>query len=268
LWTLASLLILGLDTTIVARLDFHAVAPYAAAAGMASVVTAVYGSALAPLVPLAARLAAAGEREELARTFLRLIRLGGLGVVVLSAVGALSAAPLFRLWIGGTTAHQGIPLLQLLIAANGIRLLLQPYPALVFGTGEHRRVRFQPMIEGVVNVTASVALGLWIGPKGVALGSLIGAFVGVGVHLFVSIPRTASLGIDGPTVLRDGLRRPLIAAVPAFAAFGLRSLLPSAAWPPLAAVALVATVVLAGVGLAPEDRATVGTVMRRVRRIA
>ncbi|MCU1357720.1 MAG: polysaccharide biosynthesis protein, partial [Acidimicrobiales bacterium] len=45
-WTLAAVLVTGLDTTIVARLDFSAVAPYAAAAGAVAVLTAVYGSAL------------------------------------------------------------------------------------------------------------------------------------------------------------------------------------------------------------------------------
>ncbi len=205
LWTLAYVMIVGLDTTIVSRLDFSAVAPCAAAAGMASVVTAVYSSALAPLVPLAARLSAARERQRLAHTFVKVVRLGGIGVAALCCLGVLVAAPVFRIWIGGATAHEGIPFLELLIAANGIHLLMQPYPALVFGTAEHRRVQFQPLVEGVVNVGVSIVLGIEIGPVGVALGTLVGSVVGVAVYLVVSIPQTDSMGITG---LTRAARRP------------------------------------------------------------
>ena len=86
LWVLAGLLVVGLDTLIVARLDFSQVAPYAAAATGVSILTAAYGSALGPMVPLTAKLAASGSRQELGAVLLWVLRWGGVGVTTASSL--------------------------------------------------------------------------------------------------------------------------------------------------------------------------------------
>ena len=255
LWVVAGLLVVGLDTLIVARLDFSQVAPYAAAATGVSMFTAAYGSALGPMVPLAARLAASGSRVELGDLLLRALRLGGTAVAMASALLALAAGPLLRLWVGGSTGAHAEPLLQILVAANAVRLAILPYPTLLFGTAEHRRIRFTPFVEGAVNVAVSVVLAMAIGPIGVAIGTLVGAVVGVGLHVWFNLPRTASLDVSPATVFTKGLAGPLTVPLPAVAALAVEPVLPEPVRLATFTVAAIAVTVLAwAVALSAEDR--------------
>lgn len=263
LWVLAGLLVAGLDTVIVARIDFGAVAAYTAAAGAVTMVAGVYGSALAPLVPLAARLARARQREELVAVFLHLVRWGGTAVVAASALLALLAEPLLDAWLGSATGAQGLRLFQVLLAANALRLLLMPYPTVLFGTGEHRRIRVSPLVEGVVNVSVSVVLGLAVGPIGVAVGTLVGAVVGVAVHLLVNLPRTASLGVGASEVVRTSLVGPVLVALPVLVVLAAEPHLSGPATAVARAAAAVATVAVAWAGaLNTDDRARVRVRLR------
>lgn len=256
-WTLATVLVIGLDTTIVARIDFSAVAPYAAAAGVVGVLTAVYGSALAPLVPLSARLDAEGRTTELDELFVRLVRWGATAVVTVAAIVVLTARPVLAVWLGDT-AGSAVPLLQVLVAATAVRLLTFPYPVVLFGTGEHRVARWTPMVEGVVNVTVSVAAGVAFGPIGVALGTLVGSVVGVGIHLGVNLPRTRSLSIRGRELVARSLVGPLAVALPAVAGSAIALVAPGALRPVVAVATILATLATAwGVALDSEDRRSV-----------
>ena len=255
LWVVAGLLVVGLDTLIVARLDFSQVAPYAAAATGVSMFTAAYGSALGPMVPVAARLAATGARTELGQLLLRFVRLGGTLVATASALLALAAEPLLRWWAGGSTAAHAVPLLQVLVAANAVRLVILPYPTILFGTAEHRRIRFTPFVEGAVNVVVSVVLGITIGPIGVAIGTLVGAVVGLALHVWLNLPRTASLDVTPATVVSKGLAGPLTVTLPAVVALAVESFLPAPARVATFVVAAITVLVLAwAVALHPEDR--------------
>ena len=265
LWVVAGLLVVGLDTLIVARLDFRQVAPYAAAATGVSMLTAAYGSALGPMLPVSARLAASGCREELGALLVRVLRLGGTAVATASALLALAAAPLLRWWVGESTAVHAVPLLQVLVAANAVRLLILPYPTLLFGTGEHRRIRSTPFVEGAVNVAVSIVLGLALGPIGVAVGTLVGAVVGLGVHVGLNLPRTASLDVTPAILVRRGLAGPLTAALPAVLALAAGPLLPGPVRAATFAGAAIAVVALAwAVALQAEEReAARAKVLRR-----
>ena len=267
-WVLAGLLVVGLDTAIVARIDFRYVAAYAAAIGAVSMIGAVYGSALTAILPVTARLAVAGDREGLSALLLRLIRWGGTGALAASALLALYAGPVLELWVGTETAGRGERLLQVLVAANAVRLLMMPYPMLLFASGEHRHIRTTPFVEGFVNVAASVVLGLAVGPVGVAYGTLIGAGVGVALHLVVNIPRTRSLVLPPIDVLRRGLAPPLAVAIPAVVALVADPLLGPDWRGGARALAALATVGLAwGVGLnAPERREVWQAARQRVLR--
>jgi O-antigen/teichoic acid export membrane protein len=264
LWVIAGLLVVGLDTLIVARLDFSQVAPYAAAATGVSMLTAAYGSALGPMLPLAARLATEDRREELGALLLRVLRLGGTTVAAASALLALAAGPLLRVWVGGSTATHAVPLLQVLLAANGVRLLILPYPTLLFGTAEHRRILSTPFVEGAVNVAVSIALGILVGPIGVAVGTLVGAVLGVGLHVWFNLPRTASLDVTPATVLRRGLGGPLTAALPAVLALAVGPFLRGAVRAIVFISAAIAVVVLAwSLALEADDREAVRATLRR-----
>ena len=71
-----------------------------------------------------------------------------------------------------------------------------------------------PLAEGITNVIASVVGAYIFGAIGVAFGTLIGAFVSLGLHLFYNMPRTALIAIDRIRLIKEGLVRPALCAVP------------------------------------------------------
>jgi O-antigen/teichoic acid export membrane protein len=69
--------------------------------------------------------------------------------------------------------------------------------------------------EGVVNLVSSVWLAQHIGALGVALGTLLGAVVGVAMHFGVSMRHTESaLAISRLELFFKGMLRPAVMAVP------------------------------------------------------
>jgi peptidoglycan biosynthesis protein MviN/MurJ (putative lipid II flippase) len=136
-----------------------------------------------------------------------------------------------------------------------VRLAILPYPTLLCGTAEHRRIRFTPFVEGAVNVAVSVVLAMAIGPIGVAIGTLVGAVVGVGLHVWFNLPRTASLDVSPAPVFTKGLAGPLTVPLPAVAALAVEPVLPEPVRLATFTVAAIAVTVLAwAVALRAEDR--------------
>jgi phosphotransferase system glucose/maltose/N-acetylglucosamine-specific IIC component len=89
-----------------------------------------------------------------------------------------------------------------------------PYSTLLLGTGQQSKVIASPLAEGITNLIASVVGAYFLGAIGVAIGTLIGSFVSVGLHWFYNMPRTASIAIDRFLLVQDGLLRPLGCASP------------------------------------------------------
>jgi hypothetical protein len=109
-----------------------------------------------------------------------------------------------------------------------------------------------------VNVILSIWLVQKIGAIGVAIGTLAGAFVGVGMHLLVSIPLTQpTIHMHRPRLLLQGLLRPLLGAAPSLLLYPFWnrfSLLP--ANPALLAAWVVLSLGIAWqIGLTRQDRA-------------
>jgi O-antigen/teichoic acid export membrane protein len=242
-WVLAGFLVVGLDTTIVGHLDFSMVAPYTAAAAAVTVIAAVYGSALAPLVPAAGDLTAANQPVELGALLVRSSRVGGALVVGAAALMGLFAHPILALWVGASLAASGTTILQVLAVATALRMLVMPYPVLLFGSGEHGRAWATPLAEGGVNVVASVLLGVAFGAIGVAIGTLIGAVLGAALHVWFNVPRTRSLTLSARAWVRGALLRPAIALLAMAGVMGIAREIPLAArWlvAPIAVMAVAA----------------------------
>ena len=71
-----------------------------------------------------------------------------------------------------------------------------------------------PLAEGITNLVASLVGAYLFGAIGVAVGTLLGAFVSVGLHLFYNMPRTALISIDRARLIKEGLLRPAVCALP------------------------------------------------------
>jgi O-antigen/teichoic acid export membrane protein len=119
-----------------------------------------------------------------------------------------------RLWAGPDYAQHSTLILQVLILANVIRLCALPYSTLLLGTGQQSKVVISPIAEGVTNLTVSVVGAYLMGAIGVAIGTLIGSFVSLGLHLLYNMPRTSLIPIDRPRFVKEGLLRPLACAAP------------------------------------------------------
>jgi hypothetical protein len=103
----------------------------------------------------------------------------------------------------------------------------------------------------------------------VAVGTLVGAFVGVAIHVLVSMRLTQpTIQLQRRRYLQLGLFRPLLVLVPSlfFYPFWRKlSMLPAP--PAIIALWVVATLAIAWwVALTPEDRQTGGVLLSRLHR--
>ena len=97
------------------------------------------------------------------------------------------AYPLLSLWVGHRYVERSALFLEVLVAGNMIRQLGYPYAVFVAATGKQHLATGAAIAEAIVNFALSIWLVQRMGAIGVAIGTLVGAFVSVAVHLTVSM---------------------------------------------------------------------------------
>ena len=242
-WNLAMVMISGLDIIIVAWLDFRSVGPYTVAAAIVAFMGGAQNALFGVLVPVSAVLGAQNDETRLGTMLVRATRYS---VWILLAMGLplwLAASPLLRAYAGASFGPQTVWLLRVLVLANMIRLTATPYAVILLGTGQQRLMTITPIVEGVVNVTLSILLGLRFGAVGVAWGTVFGATMAIALNLLYNMPRTRSIACDRGLYLRQGLVRPLASAVPVMLGATVAHILPGmAGWLALGAGTLISIV--------------------------
>lgn len=249
-WNAATLLIAGLDTTLVGAFDFRSVAYYATAASVIVLVTGVEGAIFSPLIPASSALEVRDDgANRLGRLLEAATRYNTYILLLIGLPLLLAPEPLLRLWVGRAYAAKTEPLLEILLYANLLRLSATPYAALIVGTGQQRLALVSPLAEGVTNLVASVWLGKAWGAAGVAAGTLIGAVVGLLGHFLYNMPRTRGLVFRRSRIVCNGYFRPLATLAPLLT-LGVAGALGRGAWAlawySLAAVSCVPLVWLYG----------------------
>jgi O-antigen/teichoic acid export membrane protein len=205
----SSLLISGLDLPIVAAFDFRNAGFYALATTASNLLIAPFGAVLFTLVPLMSSMSAGEPASRMGQVLLRTTRIAT-ALLMLVAVPLMLGMPvLLRLWVGGDYAQHTLVFAEILIAANLVRLTLLPYAVIGFSAGEQSRMLASPIIEAIVNLLCSLLLVRAIGAEGVAIGTLIGAFVGVALHFAVSMPHTRSMTFSRTALFWQGIVRPI-----------------------------------------------------------
>lgn len=211
---LSILFISGLDLPIVAAFDFKNAGYYAVAVTVSNMLAVPHGAILSTLIPILSSKTAAESPGRMGEVLLRTSRLA-------TALAALIAMPimigmpvLLTLWVGADYASHTLLFGELLTAALLIRLTLAPYALIGFSAGEQSKMLISPAAESVVNLLLSLWLVQVMGATGVALGTLIGTFVGIGVHFGNSMPRTRSMEFSKMRLLSSGILRPLALAAP------------------------------------------------------
>jgi O-antigen/teichoic acid export membrane protein len=184
------LLVTGFDLVLVGRFEFAAVTPYSVAASMTALMSGLLFAIINVIMPHATTLHAREKAEAMGRLVITSTRISVLLLVLTGAPMFIYAGPIIHLWIGQRYVASGAPLLAVLIIANIIRLIGQPYSIIIVAAGQQNYIKVSPLSEGISNFIASVILGSLFGGIGVALGTLFGSIVSVASHLWYSMPRT------------------------------------------------------------------------------
>ncbi|WP_263419063.1 MATE family efflux transporter [Terriglobus albidus] len=213
-WGLGILLVTGLDLTIVGIYSFGEVAYYSIAATVVTLLAGSFGAIFGAMGSTTAVIHARGDRAGLGKMVLGATRMG---TVMLLATGLpliVFAHPLLRVWVDAQYAANGAILLQVLVAANIIRMTVTPYVLAMIGSGEQRRVILTPLLEGVSNLLFSVLLARSFGAIGVAAGTMVGSLVGLGGNLFYNMRRTTEIQMSISEYFFSSLLRPSLCFLP------------------------------------------------------
>jgi O-antigen/teichoic acid export membrane protein len=165
--------------------------------------------------------------------------------------------PLLGLWVGQRYAVRSALYLEVLVLGNVVRQLAFPYILVVVATGKQHLATIAAIAEAIVNLVLSIWLVQKIGAVGVAVGTLAGAFVSVGVHLLVSVPLTQSaIRMKRSVLLLQGLLRPLLMITPSVVLYPFwRRLDMLPAQPAVLAIWALLTLAIAWwIALTAEDR--------------
>src|SRR5690348_13885766 len=253
----SGLFIAGLDLPIVAAWDFSHAGYYAIAIIVSNMLIVPYGAVLSTLVPIISSRSAAESPESMGRVLLRTTRLST-ALLLWIAIPLMIGMPLLlRLWVGSDYAVHTLVLGEILLAANLVRLTLMPYSMVGFSAGEQNKMLVSPGVEAVVNLAISLLLVRSMGATGVAVGTLIGAFVGVGLHFWNSMAYTRSMSFRKTELLFDGILQPSAWTLPVAAVCAILFYLTAST----AVKLLLLAAVVAALGflfwkavLKPEDR--------------
>jgi O-antigen/teichoic acid export membrane protein len=214
-WSVCMLFITGLDITIVGHYAFSEVAYYSIATAPTNLVLLVIGAVLGPLLPATSALSVDRSSEQMGNILLRSSRYSTIILLLTGLPLLVGGYVILHLWVGTKYALHSVEFLRILLIANIIRSLCGPYATMVVATSKQRVATISGLTEAVVNLASSVWLARHMGAMGVALGTLLGAVVGVAVHFGVSMHFTRStLSISRMAIFVRGLVRPAVMAVP------------------------------------------------------
>ncbi len=266
-FSLAMLLISGLDTVIVGHFQYKDTGAYANAASGANFMLAVISSLFGPLIPAVSSMQSSTTPARIGDLCIRTTRYCGLLLCLLGLPLIFGGYPLLSLWLGQKHAAQSVLFLQVLAVGNVVRQLAVPYILCVVATGKQHLATAAAISEACVNVLVSVWLVQKIGAVGAAAGTLAGAFVSLSVHLLVSLPRTeGTILMRRSRFLVHGILRPLLVILPSLFLLPFWKTLAIVPAPPalLAVWVLLTTGIAWGIVLTAQDRQEGKTAMRRL----
>jgi O-antigen/teichoic acid export membrane protein len=214
IWSIGMLLVTGLDLAIVGMYRFNDLAYYAVAATLVTFLNGLFGAIFGALGSPAAVLHARNDRVGLGSMVATSTRVSMLLLLAVGLPLIVAAHPILRAWVGPAYADHATPLLQILVAANMIRMCISPYIIAMIGTGEQSKIVLVPVLEGIVNLGVSLFLVRSLGVAGVAWGTLLGSIVSLGGHLIYTTRQSHAIELGAMNYLQGSLLRPLVCGVP------------------------------------------------------
>lgn len=210
-WSVGMLLIGGLDVTIVGYFNFSAVGSYSIAATLISFFLGVNGSVMSALMTPVAVLQARQEYGRIRRLITSATQLGSYASIVLTIASFFFGADLLRLWVGPVYAAQGLPILQILLAAQSVRLMGGPFSTVLVAMGHQRYSLLAGIAEAVTNLVLSVLGMAFLGAVGVAWATLAAAILGMCLQIVFVVPRVLEIALDRWQFTFRGIVQPFLA---------------------------------------------------------
>lgn len=215
-WTVASLFVSGLDMIIVGHYDYKDTGYYAIATAVTNFMLLVINSLFSPLLPAISSLQSGSTPDRIGEMTIKVTRYCVLLICLIGLPLVFGSYPLLKLWVGHDYAIRSALFLQVLVLGNVVRMCGYPYSLIVVATGKQHLATMAAIAEAAVNVTVSIYLVQRIGAVGVAVGTLVGAFISVGLHIALSMKLTrATITMSRRAFVFQGLLRPLLCVIPA-----------------------------------------------------
>jgi O-antigen/teichoic acid export membrane protein len=214
-WMIAMLCIAGLDVTVVGHYDYLQTAYYSIATLPVAFVLMIMSAMLNPLMPASSALSTHRSPAEMGELLAKITRYSTLILLVTGLPLIVFGYPILRLWVGAQYALYTLPYLRILIVANIIRNLCAPYATIIVATDRQSAATVSAVSEAVVNLGSSIYFASRFGAIGVALGTVLGAFVGVALHFGITMRFThRTLAISRLRLFGKGMLQPATIAVP------------------------------------------------------
>ena len=220
-WTVGMLLISGLDVAIVGHFDFKAVGYYSIAAALVMLFSGAHSAISSAFMTPVAALHASGEMDQIRGVILHATRLSTIVNLLAVTVTCLGGKVFLQLWVGEPYASEAFPIVEVLMLAQAVRLVMNPYASALIATDLQRYGIAQGAVEGIINLLCSIAGAYWIGPIGVALGTLVGAVCGLVWTSLLTVRRTAMISAGRYTFITEGILRPFLCTLPLLLFTGL-----------------------------------------------
>jgi O-antigen/teichoic acid export membrane protein len=215
IWTLANMFVSGLDMVIVGHYDFGNTGYYGIAASASNFMLLVVSSLFGPILPAVSSLQSGRTPEQLGDMVIKATRYCVLLLCLIALPLLIGPYLLLKLWVGQDYATRSALFLQVLVLGNVIRQLANPYALVLLATGQQHLATIAAVAEATVNLSLSIYLVQRFGAVGVAIGTLVGAFVSIGLHLTVSMKLTRSIiSMSRRRFILTGLLRPLLCVIP------------------------------------------------------
>lgn len=215
IWTMGMLFVSGLDVVIVGHFDYANTGFYSIGTTATNFMLMCVSSLFSPLLPAVSAMQTTSSPKAIGDFTIRTSRFCTVILFLLAVPLIIGAYPILFVWVGQAYALKSVRFFQVLVLGNLVRQLGCPYSIIVIATGQQHLATIAAVAEALVNLVASVWLVRRIGAIGVAYGTLIGAFVSIGLHLAVSMPLTRkSIELSRLRFVMDSILRPLVCTLP------------------------------------------------------
>ncbi len=215
IWSVGMLCVSGLDITIVGHYAYNQTGYYAIASLPSTLITLILAALMNPFMPAASALSTQRGRNEMGAVLYRATRYSSILLFSAGVPLLVGGELILRVWVGSNYAEHCVQFMRVLILGNMLRNFCLPYTTMVVATGKQKFATAAAIAEAVVNLACSIYFVGFMGASGVALGTLLGAFVSVAMHFLISMHYTQdTLAVSRKTLLLQGIVRPALAAVP------------------------------------------------------